>query len=537
MPRPCNHQWYEDGCPACSRCLDPGPLGVFYRRRWGEAGSVCIHLGLPTGTTVDCPTCNGRVSLKLFSCGAYGGECTPVKKVPGVRSCADNCPRFEGSGLLYINHGAGGIGDALLGLLVVGSLKKVTPNTRIVYAVAGYARAFITLFDGGYDHLADHKHDGSFDLPYDGLRQMNNGYRYECDTNCAKPRWLRYGSNVKAPGTVMPRLRRRDYLLKIGAGFTGCVVLAPYSTDHNRNYPSASWVVLDELLRTRGYRTLIIDDRHDRLDAFPGEKLMGAPADVVTGVLLNANCVVGNDSGMAHLAGCLEVPAVVVAGRPPGANVYGAYPSVRCLQGGMPGDVTPDVVAAEVDKVVLPILCGGRAVIDGDKLVVLRDLLRETNCLTGDVAEFGVYRGGSAKLIGHFAPGAALHLFDTFSGIPCDDPFPGAHRRGDFADTSSSEVLGFLNNPRALAHVGVFPSTAPPDVRYRFVHLDADLYESTKDALKYFLPRLVPGGVLLMDDYGWERCPGVETATGEVLGQDAALEHPTLNQAVYRRKR
>src|SRR3990167_3648411 len=56
---------------------------------WGIKKSIeakCIHLGGPTGGTVSCPTCNGRVELKLFECKAYG-ECTLVKSVAGIACC------------------------------------------------------------------------------------------------------------------------------------------------------------------------------------------------------------------------------------------------------------------------------------------------------------------------------------------------------------------------------------------------------------------------------------------------------------------
>ena len=39
------------------------------------------------------------------------------------------------------------------------------------------------------------------------------------------------------------------------------------------------------------------------------------------------------------------------------------------------------------------------------------------------------------------------------------------------------------------------------DTRFCFVHLDVDLYSSTKQCLEYFFPRLVPGGILLSHDY------------------------------------
>lgn len=46
----------------------------------------CIYFGEPTGETVSCPTCRGRVELKLFGCEVYG-KCTMVKPVQGIACC------------------------------------------------------------------------------------------------------------------------------------------------------------------------------------------------------------------------------------------------------------------------------------------------------------------------------------------------------------------------------------------------------------------------------------------------------------------
>jgi Macrocin-O-methyltransferase (TylF) len=65
---------------------------------------------------------------------------------------------------------------------------------------------------------------------------------------------------------------------------------------------------------------------------------------------------------------------------------------------------------------------------------------------------------------------------------------------------------------KVVFHVGFFPDTAPEVAEFCFVHLDADLYQSTVAGIKYFYPRLVAGGMLVFDDYEWGRCPGVKKA-------------------------
>jgi hypothetical protein len=124
--------------------------------------------------------------------------------------------------------------------------------------------------------------------------------------------------------------------------------------------------------------------------------------------------------------------------------------------------------------------------------------------LEGSLAEVGVYRGGSAKLICLMKGTRDLHLFDTFEGLP--PPTIGDHsvfRRSQFrADLHAvqSYLRGFNN---VHFYKGLFPGTAADvsDERFCFVHLDVDLYEATKAGIEFFYPRLVPKGVLMSHDY------------------------------------
>lgn len=52
-------------------------------------------------------------------------------------------------------------------------------------------------------------------------------------------------------------------------------------------------------------------------------------------------------------------------------------------------------------------------------------------------------------------------------------------------------------------------------MKFSFVHLDGDLYQTTADALDWFWPRMVPGGVIILDDVDWPKCPGVNRALEE----------------------
>ncbi|GAB4496539.1 MAG: hypothetical protein OHK0052_06640 [Anaerolineales bacterium] len=73
---------------------------------------------------------------------------------------------------------------------------------------------------------------------------------------------------------------------------------------------------------------------------------------------------------------------------------------------------------------------------------------------------------------------------------------------------------------------GIFPQTADPVREHRFslVSLDVDTYQSTKDGLNFFIPRLNPGGILLSHDYQY---PGVARAFEETGLAARTIKLPT----------
>jgi O-methyltransferase len=134
----------------------------------------------------------------------------------------------------------------------------------------------------------------------------------------------------------------------------------------------------------------------------------------------------------------------------------------------------------------------------------------------GGLAEFGVWRGGTAWLM-HEAAGRTrdLWLYDTFSGIP-----PSAvgavdlHAAGDFGDNSLESVRSLFAD-RSNVHLvpGDFDRRRVPLEALVFVHIDADMFASYEAALPVFWDRLVLGGAMILDDYGVPSCEGATAAT------------------------
>lgn len=147
-----------------------------------------------------------------------------------------------------------------------------------------------------------------------------------------------------------------------------------------------------------------------------------------------------------------------------------------------------------------------------DRCYILYMLSLRCVHLPGDFAECGVYKGGSAFIICQAltaAPrnGKTLHLFDTFSGMPelaNDDPC--GLKQGHFGDTSLELVREYLQDFRFVTfHPGLIPDTLGPlaEANFALVHIDVDLYQTALDCCSFFYPRLMQGGVMVFDDYGF----------------------------------
>ena len=148
----------------------------------------------------------------------------------------------------------------------------------------------------------------------------------------------------------------------------------------------------------------------------------------------------------------------------------------------------------------------------------LYSLAKATSHLPGALAEAGVYRGGSAKILCTVKGDSPLYLFDTFEGMPkVNAATDGRFSEGNFADTGYEGVVAYLSPfPSVHFYKGYFPDSAvgkePEKQSYRFVHLDLDIYESTFKALDFFYPRTVPGGIIVSHDYSNLKVPAVKKA-------------------------
>ena len=116
--------------------------------------------------------------------------------------------------------------------------------------------------------------------------------------------------------------------------------------------------------------------------------------------------------------------------------------------------------------------------------------------------EFGVFRGASlrqwATLLSN--PASSLHGFDSFEGLPED--WDAMRRKGEF---NLDGQMPQFNDKRVVLHKGWFNQTLPgfdlPTHDRLVIHADADLYSSTDYLLKTLESRIVPGTILMFDEF------------------------------------
>ncbi len=169
------------------------------------------------------------------------------------------------------------------------------------------------------------------------------------------------------------------------------------------------------------------------------------------------------------------------------------------------------------------------------------------NQIPGDIVECGVWRGGSMMAVAHTLlkekkSDRNLYLFDTFEGMPkptdldvsvdkrknAKSKFEKTKKSEDSSDWCFASLNEVKKNIMKTGYSsekihfikGKVENTLPEYVpkQIALLRLDTDWYESTKHELIHLFPKLVSGGVLILDDYGhWE---GAKKAIDEYISQN-----------------
>ena len=169
------------------------------------------------------------------------------------------------------------------------------------------------------------------------------------------------------------------------------------------------------------------------------------------------------------------------------------------------------------------------------KLLAHYELFKMVNGLVGSIVECGVFKGASLVRFAAFrallsSPTSKRIIgFDTFGTFPETIYGPDVEGRQEFIDAAGDTSISVEQLEDVLARQGTgedvelvegdIVETVPeyvrrnPELRISLLNLDTDIYEPAKVILEHLYPRIVPGGILILDDYGQH--PGETDAADE----------------------
>ncbi|AXT20762.1 macrocin O-methyltransferase [Flavobacteriaceae bacterium AU392] len=159
----------------------------------------------------------------------------------------------------------------------------------------------------------------------------------------------------------------------------------------------------------------------------------------------------------------------------------------------------------------------------------------EANNIKGDIVECGVWKGGSMmaalKTLNNLKSfDRNVYLYDTFEGMSepteMDKSFKGESASDAYQNKdkfwNQIECLSALDEVKSNIYKIDYPSnnihfikgkvedTIPESgipTEIAILRLDTDWYESTLHEMEHLFPRLVKGGIIIIDDYGhWQGC-------------------------------
>ena len=157
----------------------------------------------------------------------------------------------------------------------------------------------------------------------------------------------------------------------------------------------------------------------------------------------------------------------------------------------------------------------------------------------GSIIEIGVWRGGTGAIIAKQTKRCNIEeevfLCDTFSGCVKAGTKDSTYVGGEHSDTSEQIVKDLfqqLNIDNVSILTGIFPDNTGSlvkDKKFRFCHIDVDIYQSAKDIVDFIWDRMVPGGIFVYDDYGFGGCDGITKYVDEQMNLKDRLVIHNLN--------
>lgn len=163
-----------------------------------------------------------------------------------------------------------------------------------------------------------------------------------------------------------------------------------------------------------------------------------------------------------------------------------------------------------------------RAILPDDAIADIVRVIEELRDVPGDIAECGAYRCGTTIVLAKHAAPKRVYAFDVFGGSPYND---GSF--GGFENADITEIFEFIKDFKNITlvqgkHEQTIPEHAPPTLSLLII--DSDHYASAIHCLTHLVPRISPGGVVLIDDKNFD---GISRAVSEQFPDRQMIDLPS----------
>lgn len=179
------------------------------------------------------------------------------------------------------------------------------------------------------------------------------------------------------------------------------------------------------------------------------------------------------------------------------------------------------------------------------KFLFFYDLYKKCFKLSGDIADVGTWKGASffflSKLVRLFEQHAytQVHAFDWFQGMKPEEDKDDIRVDGKYI--SEYELLLKLIDLQELHDISIVHKMdlvkdtpvffgANPHLRFKMVFIDCGITQVLEKCLEHFWPRLVRGGILIMDHYNVESSPSESAMVEKYIGENKIRQFPFNRQ-------